>query len=360
MNASRRAVYTAVFGSYESNLPVPPPSAVDYICFTDNPEFTSDRWRVEVVEPAFDADPVRSARHLKILGHPVLDDYAETLWVDNRIELLGDPEDMLERWLRNADLSMPWHSYRANVLDEFVAVIDGGFDDPARVQEQLLHYLLHAPEALQEKPFWTGVIARRATAEVTNAMHMWHDHVLRYSRRDQLSVNLVMRRAGIAVETQPIDAFQSGQHRWRTFEEAGRRTSDETRRAAVAAFLPPAVTLRELERRSEASAVLAQTLQESAVGLAHELDQAENGRQVLEREIAEVRSALQALQDARAAEAAESQLEIEALRQQVHALSSATADLVAQREALLGSRSWRVTRPLRAVSTMLRRRKVDS
>lgn len=346
MRTPRRAVYTAVLGGYEARLSQPPESDIDFICLTDNPEMSSDRWRIELVEPVFAADPVRSARHLKILGHPVLSDYDETLWIDNRVNLLVKPEEMLDRWLQDADLSMPWHGYRETVFDEFIAVLEGGFDDPYRIQEQLVHYLVHESEVLQEKPYWTAIIARRATPEVAQAMHLWHDQVLRYSRRDQLSVNCALRRSRISVTGQSAETWGSSQHAWRTFEEAGRRPYEEAKRGDLASFLPPTATLRAAELRAEESAEQAQTYREATVGLARELDQAENGRQELEREIMNLRAALTASEAASAAEATARQQEIQQLRE-------TNADLVAQRIDVLSSTSWTVTRPLRSVSAKL-------
>ena len=371
MSNPRRVVYTAVLGRYESRLSEPPESDIDLVCLTDDPHLTSDRWRVELVEPVFTADPVRSARHLKILGHPALSGYDETLWIDNRVDLLVDPHQMLDRWLEGTDLSLPWHSYRESVLDEFVAVLDGGFDDPYRIQEQLTHYLVHEPETLQQKPYWTAIIARRITPEVMAAMHLWHDQVLRYSRRDQLSVNSALRRAGIPVAAQPIDNTGSSQHTWRTFEDAGRREYADTRRADLASFLPPVATVRAAERRAEESTEQAQTYREATVGLAHELDRAENerrelagaldqsegARRELESETVRLQSALDALEAASAASAADAAAEAAAHQREIHRLSQAAADLLAQRTELLTSTSWAVTRPLRAASARLTARR---
>jgi hypothetical protein len=45
-------------------------------------------------------------------------------------------------------------------------------------------------------------------------MDIWMDQVLRYSRRDQLSVNYAIRTAGLRVNAITIDNFQSDYHSW--------------------------------------------------------------------------------------------------------------------------------------------------
>ena len=346
MTTPRRAVYTAVIGGYETVLTHPPESDVDYICFTDDPTLTSTRWQIEQVRPLFPADPIRSARHLKIVGHPLLDGYDETLWIDNRVEILIDPADLMASWLAETDLSMPSHSYRETVIDEFVAVLEGGFDDPAKIQEQLFHYLTHDADALQERPYWTAIIARRPTTEVTQAMATWRDQVLRYSRRDQLSINVAMRRAGLQITVQPIDNFGSGQHDWHTFEQAGRRGSDAVRRAALTALLPPAVRLRELERQSEEDAALIASLRESAEGLAQELVVTENERRHGYEEIGRLREALESETSTTSTLSAR----IESLQTELAAAQAERDALAVRCHEILHSTSWKATAPLRSLT----------
>lgn len=358
MSSPRRAVYTAVIGGYETVLSSPPDSTVDYICFTDDPDLTSDRWRIERVDPLLPGDPVRSARHLKIVGHPLLDGYDETLWVDNRVELLTDPAELLADWLSDADISMPWHSFRETVVDEFVAVLESGLDDPSRPQEQLLHYLAHEPDALQERPYWTALVARRSTPEVAEAMARWRDHVMRYSRRDQLSVNVALRQSGVRVTVQPLESSGSGQHVWRGTDEVGRRPSDAVRRSFATALLPPAVQVRDLERQRDESAALVTTLREAADGLVRELGDSERARRSADAEIAQLRTTVDAAaQESGALRSKVETLEAEnaAVRGELDSTGRERDALGARCHELLTSTSWKITRPVRAALGAVRR-----
>ena len=241
-----RAVYTGLFGGYEqlNEQPMARSSSVPFICFTDDRELTSDTWQVRLIEPAFPRDVHRSARRVKILVHEYLPEHSETLWIDNTVILTAPPEGLIDEWLREVDFALARHSYRDTVLDEFNVVVSDGLDDPSRVFEQLLHYSDITPAILSERPFWAGMLARRSTPAVRSLMTEWFEHVLRYSRRDQLSLNLAISRSVAQVRGLDIDNFESAWHRWPTVSaRSGRMRSD-----GFKTFLQPAwARVRELE-----------------------------------------------------------------------------------------------------------------
>jgi hypothetical protein len=212
----RRVVFTAMMGRYEqlNEQPIAKTTDVEFICFTDDPELTSESWTIRVVSPRFPMDSIRSARYLKTLGPTLLPEYDETLWIDNSVRLMASPDSLMDSWLSEADIAIPRHSFRASVMGEFDAVATDGYDDPARVYEQLIHYSTLRPEALSETPLWTALLARRRTPAVDAAMRLWLDHILRYSRRDQLSINFIAGSLGLHVTALEIDNMTSEWHEW--------------------------------------------------------------------------------------------------------------------------------------------------
>lgn len=248
----KRAVFTALMGGYErlNEQPIAAQSDIPFICFTDDPELRSDSWDVRVVEPRFDMDSIRSARHLKLLGAALLPEASETLWIDNSVKLRTAPERILDEWLSSADIAMPVHSYRASVMGEFDAVATDGYDDPGRVYEQLIHYATVSPNTLREKPYWTALLARRSSPAVDAAMQLWHDHLLRYSRRDQLSINFVLGAIGSEVNGVEIDNMSSEWHEWPV--RIDRKWSVTTDRMSSALRIP-SVELGRLENALNAS-----------------------------------------------------------------------------------------------------------
>ena len=132
-------------------------------------------------------------------------------------------------WLADAHVAAPLHTFYPSVLAEAQASIDLGKDDHLRVFEQLAHYVETSPAALEANPHWTGLLARRRTHTVETAMGLWWEHVLRYSRRDQLSFGVAMAAAGVWVASVPLANLRSELHRWPHGPQT--RYGDQVRRA---------------------------------------------------------------------------------------------------------------------------------
>jgi hypothetical protein len=252
MTGSPACVFTAVFGGYESLNPQPRAEGSEdrWLCFTDDPELVSDHWEVVLVEPVLPLDPHRSSRHIKMLGHPLVREYERTLWIDNSVVLHQAPGTVTDEWLAAADAALCEHSYRDTVLDEFIAVLDDSLDDPGRILEQLDHYSRSMPEVLDQRPLWGALIARRWTSEVDAAMTTWWTHLLRYSRRDQLSLIAAITTTGLDIERITLDNFASPLHEWPVAPDR-----DRTMRhvSLVDRPAPPMADLRMSQRRLEAS-----------------------------------------------------------------------------------------------------------
>ena len=212
----RRALYTVLLGKYEHLNPLPEVAqhGVDAFCFSDDPDLRSSTWNIVHVAPVFALDSVRSQRLIKILGHPVLKPYDETLFIDVSVRLKVDPNEILDSWLANSDVAIPEHSYRASVEDEFSTVVADKLDSRERVTEQLAHYRELFADSLVHQPLWTAIMARRTSPAVDEFSRVWAEHVLRYSRRDQLSVLVAAHLSGVSVNRISLDNFDSDLHQW--------------------------------------------------------------------------------------------------------------------------------------------------
>jgi hypothetical protein len=208
-------VYTVLTGGYETlnELQVIDPT-VRAICFTDDPNLKSSTWDVVQIEPIFKSDPIRNQRLIKILGHPVLRQYEEWLYIDNTVRLLKIPSLILDDYLVESDLAIPSHSFRKSVRAEFDVVKVQRLDSATRLNEQLVHYQAHHPSSLEVQPLWNGIIARRPNQDVDKWAEIWASHVLRYSRRDQLSIVVALEETKPKFKRIEIDNHSSDYHEW--------------------------------------------------------------------------------------------------------------------------------------------------
>lgn len=210
-------VYTCLFGQYEelNEQPTAHSSSIPYICFTDDPKLTSSSWQIKVISPLLIMDPLRSHRVVKIKPWDFLPEYDASLYIDNSVILKTSAEEIFTRYNIEDDVGIAQHDHREKVLDEFIAVASLGFDDQTRIFEQLNHYLISQPEVLNEKPFWGGMLIRSHKNRETRMMaEIWLAHVFRYSRRDQLSLNLAIRNSGVKIKSLEIANFTSWCHDW--------------------------------------------------------------------------------------------------------------------------------------------------
>lgn len=210
----RRIVYSALMGSYERVLEQPAANGAraDFVLFTDTPDIPSNMgWNVVQVAPRFPGDPVRSARYLKAVGHPMLDGYDETLWIDNRVVLKPRLDALFEQ-LEGFDMALAKHSFRGELREEFSEVIASGYDDPRRVRRM---YQFAADAGVDhDQTLWTGLILRRRNRKVAECMRSWMDLILLTSRRDQLSINVALTKFPLSVNMLTLDNVSSVYHEW--------------------------------------------------------------------------------------------------------------------------------------------------
>lgn len=247
VNQTRSAcVYTTLIGDYEklNEQPVAASSRLPFICFTDDPDLQSETWQIQHVKPLYGMDPVRSQRALKVRPYEYLPSFDVSLYIDNSVLLKIEPEQFIERYLGESGFCLPEHSFRESVLDEFLEVEAQSLDDPGRIFEQLNHYTMEFPELLQERAYWTGMLLRdHRNPKVRTMLELWWAHVQRYSRRDQLSINVALKESGLRPAVLRIDNRDSSFHAWPIRADRIRKRQWPT---AISGY--PVARLNEAER----------------------------------------------------------------------------------------------------------------
>ena len=317
----RLCVYTVLIGGYEElvDQPVANSSDIPFICFTDDRDLESDSWQFRTFERALSQDAARSSRAPKILPHDFLTDFDTSLYIDNAVLLTADPRVVVETLLADSVMGLIAHSDRSRLDDEFDAVIEARFDSRDRVEEQRAHYRASDPALLELPVLWGAILARQHhDSRVVDAMERWWMHVLRYSRRDQLSLPVALKLGDLYPSVHTVDNREGPFHRWpidthRVRDRSGLpwTASEDGLVQAEANLLAAADEAEQLRAELAAAEVDHQRLQ-------GERDLALLGRQAAERraDVADFRN-----------------------------------------RQLIASRSWRLTEPVRRVSRRLRPRR---
>jgi hypothetical protein len=236
----RACVYTVLTGNYEAlcEAEIARDSSWDFICLTDNPDLRSETWQVRQVSFPFAHDPGRNSRIPKACPHRYFPDYDMSLYIDNSVRLTQTPEQIVadvfgaDDW----DWGVLQHSFRDSVRDEFNRVLRLNLDDPSRVIEQFNCYKSASPDVLDIAPLWAGFIVRKHIRPgVVEAGEHWLAQILRYSRRDQLSLPYSLRHSAVRLKTIRIDNRASAFHAWNNKQESRNR---HMRKAGWKAMLP--------------------------------------------------------------------------------------------------------------------------
>ena len=178
------AIYTAITNGYEADRD-------DIQVYKGENQFTS---------------PVMEAKIYKVLSH-LYTSADISIWVDGNIFPKLTPEEMVEKYLKDADMCVLEHPYRKYLSEELQAL--------RYVQRLRTSYKFMANIGLQDthykrtgNPFARlyecGVIIRRNTEAVRRFNEQWWAEICRWTERDQLSFAYLMdKNTDIILNTIP-------------------------------------------------------------------------------------------------------------------------------------------------------------
>ena len=338
----KRCVYTTLFGDYEliNEQEVAKESDIDFLCYTDNPDLQSDTWKILYTEPIFPLDPIRNSRFVKICTHRYLPDYDSSLYIDNSVKLLVKPEIIFNDLLYpEVSFVLMKHSFRDTVLDEFNEVNRLKYEFLDRLLEQLNDYNLVYPNILMKKPYWTGFLIRRHNNSLLNkAMEDWFFQILRYSRRDQLSLNYIVENYNLNVSSLDMDNHLSIYHKWPTSNRLKLNIVPDT---GIKGVYPSALDLSKetLEVNRHQKMIESQLLlfNQKILSLTTQLAERDQTIQSLTTQLAERDQTIQSL----TTQLAERDQTIQSLNYVIQTYEM--------------SNSWKITRPLRQLGKFLKK-----
>ncbi len=198
----RLTVFTAWIGMYDVPRPAPefrrcgavPGCRHRCVAITDS-EQTAPGWEIRRLEPS--PDPKTTARMIKILSHRWFPDADTTIWLDGAMSMNAPPTALLD-WIAREDMAAFAHPSRDCAYAEGERCVVKGKAGRQVISRQLSAYRDQGfPEhfGLVE----TGVLVRRHTDAVKELNEAWWEQILRYSRRDQVSLPYVSWQKGLQI-----------------------------------------------------------------------------------------------------------------------------------------------------------------
>jgi len=185
-------VYTAIYGGFIKLKDAIASNGCDFVCFTDDPNLTSDTWEIRYVKGIY-PHPRRCARMYKILPHKYFSEYECSLWVDGS-HIPVDAKNFIITHLSNSDITLFKHYRRNCIYQELKACISLNLDNKDVMSAQIEKYK-NDGYPVNNGLIASGVIARKHNEpNIIKAMEDWWEEIKNNSVRDQLSFNYIMHK----------------------------------------------------------------------------------------------------------------------------------------------------------------------
>jgi hypothetical protein len=206
------AVITSSIGT-NNLLPQKKFNNVDYHAFVDDKSTNKDwikhpdlQYWNQHFAIEFSSDPVyrnrRNAKIYKIIPFAFLPEYDYYFWIDSTHILENDPNELIDTYLKDADVAVFKHPQRNCIYDEGEFIKQIKFDYPNLINDQLAFYAdMCYPKGngLYELP-----VRFQRNNQLTQKMGlMWWEQICMFSSRDQLSFPFVCHQLGVKLSILP-------------------------------------------------------------------------------------------------------------------------------------------------------------
>lgn len=178
-----KIIFTAIFSGYDNlKEPLVVTPGWDYLCFTDQP-LTSKVWKIVNV-PVMPQGAQRTARYYKIMFHQHIES-TYSLWIDGSFQIACNLDMWWNERFKNP-MTFVKHPDRNCFYEEAAECLRVRRGDPAQISRQVEIYRKAGLPA-GGGMVGSGVIMRAHCMETIRFCQLWHEHLYRYSVRDQLA-----------------------------------------------------------------------------------------------------------------------------------------------------------------------------
>ena len=171
---------------------------VDYISFVDR-EHRSNVWiQKHALDFSLDENyrGRRNAKIYKVMPQMFLPDYEYWFWVDSTHELIMNPYDVIENYLKDSEIGLWKHTSRDCLYDEGNIVNSLGYDHNHLVTNQI-NYYQSVNYPVNNGLFELPALVRKNTDNIKVLNLRWWEQICKFSSRDQISFPYVLWKTNI-------------------------------------------------------------------------------------------------------------------------------------------------------------------
>lgn len=214
---NRICIYTCITGDYDDLKNVEKQEGIDYICFTNNHNISSDSWQIIYIDDEDNIGNIALARKTKIiLNDYIKNNYDVSVWVDGAVVIRGSIKEFLESTcdLENHDMVVFNHSVRSSVYDEAAAII--------KYRKESLENIQRTVDFLKKEMFpenfgltETTILIRKSNSKIVDdVMNLWFELLMKYSTRDQLSFDYSIYKLNANIQRLDLNVFDNKWFGW--------------------------------------------------------------------------------------------------------------------------------------------------
>jgi hypothetical protein len=194
------AIVTALCGNREQlHNPTVVHENVDYHAFVDNDFPQATVWNKHPLLH-FSSDGRfagrRNAKIYKIMPNLFLPGYDYYFWVDVSHDVVANPFEVCETYLKNSDIALFRHTERNCIYDEAKLLKELNYDHHENIDRQIELYK-NKNYPVQNGLYELPVSIRKNTHAISLLNIKWWENICRYSSRDQLSMPFCLWECGI-------------------------------------------------------------------------------------------------------------------------------------------------------------------
>lgn len=181
-----------------------PPSSnqnLEHICFYAGEKPHAPGWKLVRFNPPDELCASRASRIPKTMPHRFLEEYEFSIYADASVCVKTESSDFLVNELVSRQIALIRRPFSLN--EEFQRVESRRYDDLYTLRAQKSCYISAAFDLSLTPTYWGGLILRKHhEPPVVHFGERWMLNILRFSRRDQLSLPIALR--GISDENLAI------------------------------------------------------------------------------------------------------------------------------------------------------------